>query len=286
MNNHRNVFDVVTGKNGQQIKTIMVNMATYQELWKTIQEFMAADPTYDFREQEKAINPLIFWSIMVNNIIGMRGYSNVLLVNSFRNTNFPELYDNANGRIHYNIVNNIWPIISDYFEVDVNVHVAYPSTHQSFARNIVRHFDVQRITCNKPYVMGDDTYSVDPIPDEKFDAVFLAGIPITEGEEFNAADIKADFASMCTEDFDLIDSFHGQRDTNGHDTEYAIAFNKDLPVTPNRLVGETQDISELAEYINNNMTNLTTSDLANGAEKLRYILPHLGTVIRNEFKVY
>ena len=59
-----------------------------------------------------------------------------------------------------------------------------------------------------------------------------------------------------------------------------------MPSTPNRLVGETQDISELAEYINNNMTNLTSGDSAVNADKLRYILPHLGTVIKNEFKVY
>lgn len=282
--NNRNIFDVVTGKSGASIKTIMLNHGGYQTLWNEVQEFIAADPTYDYREQERFINGFLFWSIVINNIIGLQKYKNVLVVPSFRNSRYSSLWDDNKGKIAANVAGNLWPAITEYFNTDHDVYVAYPDDHGSFARNLIRHFGVSRVSSNQPYILGDDTYQVTVPDDLKFDAVFLAGIPVNEGEQFNATDIKADFASICTEDFDLIDSYHGQSDANGKDTTYAIAFNQELPVLPPRIVGEQKDISEVAEYINNTTVHLDAED--ENAGNLKFILPHLSRVLVSEFKVY
>jgi hypothetical protein len=139
-----------------------------------------------------------------------------LVVPSFRNSRYSSLWDDSKGKIAANVAGNLWPAITQYFNTDHDVCVAYPDDHGSFARNLMRHFDVSRVSSNQPYILGDDTYQVTVPDDLKFDAVFLAGIPVNEGEQFNATDIKADFASICTEDFDLIDSYHGQTAKTPH----------------------------------------------------------------------
>lgn len=279
------LYDVFIEKTDSKTRALLLDENSYGSLWKKIQDFMASDPTYDYTVEQDSINAMIMWSIIINNIIVRLRYNNVLVVPSFRDSNYPSLWDNTVDRIMPNVQSNIWPIINKHFSASTNVYVAYSETHQSFARSLMRHFNVNRIAANKPYVMGDSTYMVDVPDDIKFDAVFLAGIPMNSDETFEANDIKTDFSPVCTMGFDLIDLYETRHD--GGDLGQSVIDGTPLPATQLRITGDTKDTSEMSEHINNTihtMSHLQENEKSIG--NLDVILQRLSEVIRKEFKVY
>lgn len=283
---HQQVFDlVINAEDPSSIQSISLIKQDYDVLWKHVQEFLASDPTYDFRANEKFINEFLTWCFIWNNVMTLMDYKKILVVPSFKNSNYPSLWDDNNQKLPCNLVNNLWICVKQYFKSMGETFVCLPNSHGSFARNFLRSFSVNRIVCNEPYILGDDTFTIDPPKewdsdeDVKFDAVFLAGIP-AEGQTYNAADIKADFAQYCTDDFDLIDAYEGESCVNFFSN---VVNNRELDEPETRLIGETKDLTNISHYINN-CIHVDKSE--EGFENLRYILPRLAEYIQKEFKIY
>lgn len=280
------LFDVIVEKTSETTSSgILLNETNYSELWNRVRDFIASDPTYDYTVEQDNINSLIFWSVIVNNIISGLKYENVLVVPSFRNSNFLSLRDDAAGAIAPNLFNNIWPFINTYFNCSPNVYVAYPDDHNSFARNLMREFGVNRISANKSYVMGDGTYMVDVPDDIKFDCVLLAGHPMNDGETFDANDIKSDFAPVCTVGFDLIDTFDSRN--HGRNVAQSVVDGNTIPPEVPRITGTRRDMSEIAERINSSIhikAHLEENNKALG--NLDALLSRLSEMIKKEFRVY
>lgn len=280
MNNFYDIFIERTTDNTSS--GILVNENNYSELWSRVQDFMATDPTYDYTVEDSNINAVIMWSVIFNNIITQLKYENVLVVPSFRDSNFTSLMGD-DGQLRPNLINNIWPFVNAHFKCNTNVYVAYPDNHNSFARNMMREFAVNRISSNKTYVMGDDSYMVDVPDDIRFDCVLLSGISMNDGESFDVNDIKTDFSPVCTEGFDLIDNY----DSVSREIKQAIIDNEKLPTPTTRLVGERKDMSQVAEHINNSIhikEHLVENEKDIG--NLELVLSRLSEVIKKAFRVY
>jgi hypothetical protein len=279
-----NLFDIIVEKTSETTSSgILLNETNHSELWNRVRDFMASDPTYDYTIEQDNINSMIFWSVIINNIISELKYENVLVVPSFRNSEFPSLRDEDAGRIAPNLVSNIWPFINKHFNCSPDIYVAYPDDHNSFARNLMREFGVSRISANKRYVMGDGTYMVDVPDDIKFDCVVLAGHPMNDGETFDANDIKSDFAPVCNVGFDIIDTFDSHE---SNVVQPVLDGNAILPEVP-RITGTRRDMSEIAERINSSIhikAHLEENNKALG--NLDVILSRLSEVIKKEFRVY
>ena len=280
-------FDIVIdGSDPTNIKSRIMSQEDYTELWTHVQELFAFDPRYDYREQERFINEFLVWALIWNNVMTLQGYKRILVVPSFKNSNFPTMWDDNKQKVYGNLVNNLWVGVKKYFRSHGEPFVCFPNTQNSFARQFMRSFDVSRIECNKPYILGDEDFTIVPPVhwgsdvEIKFDAVFLAGIP-SEGNTYDAEDIKADFAQYCTEDFDLIDAYEG----NSYETFFSnVVNNKELDEPDNRIVGESKDLTNISEIINS--TTINVEQNAEGFDNLRYILPRLAEFIRKEFKIY
>ena len=254
MSHNRDLFNVVIGKTDQTVNSVMVNEDSFGHLERKIIEFIASHPAYDFVREEKFAESFIWQAIGISNMINLLGYQNVLVVPSFRDSAFSTLYDHSEGGLRTNLVSQLWPIVNAHFHQSAYVCTAYPDDHVSFCKDIGRHFESGEVSSNKRYVMGDDTYWVHS--DILFDAVFLAGQPLDVGQTFVASDIKNDFASMCTEDFDLIDLYERE----DFSARLAVRNGTPLPPRPTRLTGENKDIREFAEHINNSSIKLSSSD--------------------------
>jgi hypothetical protein len=216
MSHNRDLFNVVIGKTGQTVNSVMVNEDSFGHLERKIIEFIASHPAYDFVREEKFAESFIWQAIGISNMINLLGYQNVLVVPSFRDSAFSTLYDHSEGGLRTNLVSQLWPIVNAHFHQSAYVCTAYPDDH----------------------------------------AVFLAGQPLDVGQTFVASDIKNDFASMCTEDFDLIDLYERE----DFSARLAVRNGTPLPPRPTRLTGENKDIREFAEHINNSSIKLSSSD--------------------------
>jgi len=276
-------FFVVKSSDGGEVHSRILTQDGITDLYNKVMEVIAGHPSYDYTEEDMFVKMLILQGICVSNIIAMMGYSKILVVPSFRNSKFPSLYNHGDQDVRYNLINNLWPVINSFFGQDPHIYYTFPSDHVSFCRDLARDFHVDNVVCNKRYVMGDDTFWVENEGIE-FDAVFLAGQPIDDGVTFAAADIKADFASICTEDFDLIEMYD-EEGVDGLSLRNHLKNNTlkshEMPPRRTRLTGEEKDIREICEYINNNTVkiNPTEGNLAN-------IVPRLSTLFQRELKVY
>lgn len=194
---------------------------------------------------------LIIESIFLNNLISLLNYKNILVIPSFKNSKYEYLTD-EDYISHDDICAQAFATINKFFNCSPNVFVAYPPTHDSLMKNLLREFKVHVINSNKMYVMGDESYEITVPEGLKFDAVLLVGIDINEGETFQASDIKNDFSSYCTTEFDLIDFF-------ADDKNVKLRSRKGLEIDEEktRLVGENKNIDDILSFINTNTSKTT-----------------------------
>ena len=213
-------------------------------------------------------------SIFFNNIISSLNYKNVLVIPSFKNSKYEYLTDEYYIS-HGDICAQAFATINKFFNCSPNVFVAYPPTHDSLMKNLLREFKVHVINSNKMYVMGDESYEINVPEGLKFDAVLLVGIDINEGETFQVSDIKNDFSSYCTTEFDLIDFF-------ADDENVKLRARKGLEMgeEKTRLVGENKSIDDIIHFINTNTVKTTKIYEDNG------VLSFLSKTLKRTIKVY
>ena len=276
------MFVVVKSRENDTLESVLVKEKSVSDLYKKVMTSID-NSTYDLESELTFIKMYIMQSICISNFFAASNYNNLLVVPSFKNSRYTTLFDESNQHVRDHIITNLWPCISEHFGQSPNVYYAFPTDHSSFCRDLARDFNVSRVVCNKPYVVGDDTFSVENA-DIQFDAVLLAGQPIEEGTTFAAADIKSDFASICTEDFDLIEmcSPNGisQSEMRTLIVQDELAPHE-LPPRPTVFTGQEKDTREICEYIN------STIKIENDADNFHStIIPKLSYILQREIKVY
>jgi len=279
----KDMFVAVTSRTENSVRSKMINEASVSDLYKMLMTSIG-NSQYDLESELSFIKTFIMRGVLISNFIAASGYRNLLVLPSFKNSLYPTLFDNETQQPRNHIISSLWPSISEYFEQSPKIHYAFPIDHSSFCRDLSRDFGVSNVVCNKPYVVGDDTFSVEN-GDIQFDAVFLAGQPVEEGTTFAAADIKSDLASICTEDFDLIEMCN----PIGYDIVSMwrhVADNTllshQMPPRPTVFTGQEKDTREISEYINSTMKYDTDPDVP----QVSNLVPRISKILHREIKVY
>ncbi|MAI05263.1 MAG: hypothetical protein CMA07_06085 [Euryarchaeota archaeon] len=266
-------YIVVKSKTGNEINSIIVSDKDLEQLEGIIREVIASYGAYDYLQEEPFIKSMIWQAICLSNIITLTGYQEVLVIPSWRDSNFSTLYNQHEKKVRDNLVSNLWPIINAYFDQTPNVYIAFPVDHESFMKELCitfgawadneYHFGMES---NKRFVMGDDTFEVyyrEEYEDETYDAVVLCGQDVPEGTVFDAQDIKNDL----------------KYSTGLYDT---VLIDIHQPSADNRIMGTTRDTREIFEYINNNTVLLDSSDLP----ELGDALPNMASTLQQQIRVY
>ena len=276
------MYTVLINRNDDIFNGILTNPDSIHRCKTRIEDVMYRESAYTTSIysptfQPRAAPKMIASSIILNNVVSALNYQNVLLIPSFKNSNHQTLLDD-DDIMSPNISSNSFPIITNYFNCSPNIYVALPNDHSSFMIRLYQEFNVNVISSNQMYVMGDETYEISVPDGVVFDAVILGGININQGETFQASDIKNDFSQYCTPEFDLIDIYE---DNEG--VIIPMKTGREWNEEKIRLTGTTKDLTEIFEYINNNTLpkdNFYDEYLANN------LVPVMSKAMKRIIKVY
>ena len=274
---HSTLNNVVIGKEHGEVRSVLISYESDINLKTAIRQTIKGYTNTKLTDKILGTEYHIVMGLLGNNLLALKEYNNVLFVPSFKNSKFPSLLD-ANYKVQMsNASQHMIPIINAYYETTPNVYVAYPVEHTSLYNDLHIQFDCGVVESNKMYSMGVEDYTVTNIPEGvKFDCVYLAGHDIDEGVTFSAEDIKSDFASVCTDDFDLIDDYQD------HNLRLEVHRNNETPSVPDRLTGTQKDIREELSYIS---TNTIRSDGWN-LEVWQTVSKRLSDLLDKTIKVY
>ena len=257
---------VVLNKTDNSYQSTLMSDANYHVL------SVAFADALDLTEERDASFPIIE-SIFINNIISSLAYSNVLVIPQGTG----DYTDIVNNHISKgDLASQSFAVINKYFDCQPNVYIAYPEVTEGSTQRLIREFNVNTIVSNKPYVIGDETYTVTKPDGVSFDAVILAGIDINEGETFSASDLKNDFAQYCTTDFDLIDMFADD------DNNKAKIYAGEEPLArDDRITGVEKNIDEILNTI-----NTTTIRFSSQSDTVANTMSRFASAAKRFIKVY
>jgi hypothetical protein len=144
---------------------------------------------------------------VLDGMLTLSGYQNILVVTSFENNTYDRLRD-RNYRPIKSAGDHMLPIVHKTNESEGNIYVTKVRNSENYYAKLYEEFDI-------PFVDVDSCFRIDQDfkikTDVKFDAVVLLGCESYKKGKFNKSDIKAKFAKYCTDDFDLIDVYRGDR---------------------------------------------------------------------------
>jgi len=259
---------VVLNKSDSSYQSTLMSDESYHVLSSSFAEVL------DLTEQQDAIFPILE-SIFINNIISSLGYSNVLVIPQGTG-DFTDIVDNHISK--GDLSSQSFSVINKYFDCQPNVYIAYPEVTEGYTQRLIRDFNVNTVTSNKPYVIGDETYRVTAPDGVSFDAVILAGIDINEGETFSASDLKNDFTevSAILSDFDLIDMFADD------DNNKAKIYAGEEPLSrDDRITGVEKNIDEIINTI-----NTITIRFSSQNDTIANVMSRFSSLVKRFVKVY
>lgn len=210
------------------------------------------------------------------NVVAHRGYDNVLVIPNFTNSKYTFI-EEQNGLLAQNIAPSMIAMMGKIFGGTTQFFTAF-TEEQNFAKSLLRKNRCHVLISNKMYEMGDETYEITVPEGVEFDAVVLCGIDINEGESFSASDIKDDFASYCTSDFELMDIY---ADYDRVLRKYEN--NEEFLPEVDRLTGETKDLTATFDFIN---TYSIRKDGYGDDNFVNNRLPQITAVLQRSVKVY
>lgn len=275
---HSSLNNVVMGMEHGEVRSVLVSHQTDIDLKTAIRETIKGYTSDRLTDKILGTEFHIPMGLLGNNLLAIKEYENVLFVPSFKNSKFPSLLD-ANYKVQMsNASQHMIPIINAYYETTPNIYVAYPVEHTSLYNDLHIQFECGIVESNKMYSMGLEDYTVTNIPEGvKFDCVYLAGHDIDEGVTFSAEDIKSDFASVCTEDFDLIDDYQD------HNLRLEVHRSNPMPSVPDRITGTQKNIDEEISYVSINTIRPDAFKVPQAQETL---IDKIDVLLKKTIKVY
>lgn len=175
------------------------------------------------------VNDVFNYCPMFLNYLAIKGYKKILFVGHFNagqkswtiNRKMDRVLHQSptyNSRDDTMVDPNIWlqflPIVRmayGYNSFDMHTLVPKEGKHRGIMNALYRRYECDLINCNKQYKKGRVNMSIDRLPDTQYDCVVLAGVPKDEQDQdlISHHHIRAEFASYCTENFDIVDLRYG-----------------------------------------------------------------------------
>lgn len=175
------------------------------------------------------VNDVFNYCPMFLNYLAIKGYRKILFVGHFNagqkswtiNRKMDRVLHQSptyNSRDDTMVDPNIWlqflPIVRMAYGYDsFDMHTLVPSErkHRGIMNALYRRYECDLINCNKQYKKGRVNMSIDRLPDTQYDCVVLAGVPKDEQDQdlISHHHIRAEFASYCTGNFDIVDLRYG-----------------------------------------------------------------------------
>ena len=146
---------------------------------------------------------------VLDGMLTLSGYNNILVVTSFEDVNYDRLRD-RNQRPINSAGDHMLPIIHKLNGSHGNLYVTKVVNGDSFYTKLYDQYGIASVESNSYFKIDGDLKLK---TDVKFDAVIMLGCESYKTGKFSVKEVKAKFAKYCTEDFDLIDVYRGDRRT-------------------------------------------------------------------------
>lgn len=181
----------------------IINLDTKETILREIRDLMKFRGKSPHRND---LTTLFTDGCVLDGMITLAGYENILVVTSFEDSNYTRLRD-RNYRPVNSAGDHMLPIVHKLNGSSGNMYVTKVTGGDSFFTKLYDHYGIASVPCNSYFKLDGDLKIK---TDVKFDAVVLLGCDSYKKGKFSAKDIKAKFAKYCTEDFDLIDVYRNK----------------------------------------------------------------------------
>lgn len=147
---------------------------------------------------------------LLDGMLTLAGYDNILVVTSFEDKNYDRLRDRTQRPVK-SAGDHMFPIVNSMNGSHGNIYVTSVPNGDSFFTHLYNHYNINTVDCDS-YFKVDNDFKLRNVS-VKFDAVVLLECESIKKGGFRASDVKAKFAKYCVEDFDMIDVYRGDRRT-------------------------------------------------------------------------
>lgn len=183
----------------------IINLKTKEDLLNSIGDVQSKFGSKSIHAND--ITTLLTDGCVVDGMLTLSGYQNILVVTSFENGMYDRLRDNRYRAIK-SAGDHMMPIIHKVNGSEGNIYVTKVRNSENYYEKLYQEFDI-------PFVEVDSYFRLDGdfkiSTSVKFDAVVLLGCESFKRGKFSASDIKKKFARYCVEGFDLIDVYRNDR---------------------------------------------------------------------------
>jgi hypothetical protein len=145
---------------------------------------------------------------LLDGMLTLAGYDNILVVTSFEDRNYDRLRDRTQRPVN-SAGDHMFPIVNSMNGSHGNIYATSVPNGDSFFTHLYGHYNINMVDCDS-YFKVDNDFKLRNVS-VKFDAVVLLGCESIKKGNFRASDVKAKFAKYCIEDFDMIDVYRGDR---------------------------------------------------------------------------
>lgn len=145
---------------------------------------------------------------LLDGMLTLAGYDNILVVTSFEDKNYDRLRDRTQRPVN-SAGDHMFPIVNSMNGSHGNIYATSVPNGDSFFTHLYDHYNINMVDCDS-YFKVDNDFKLRNVS-VKFDAVVLLGCESIKKGNFRASDVKAKFAKYCVEGFDMIDVYRGDR---------------------------------------------------------------------------
>tara|TARA_S200002703_G_scaffold116723_1_gene102231 strand:+ start:1281 stop:2051 length:771 start_codon:yes stop_codon:yes gene_type:complete len=143
---------------------------------------------------------------VIDGMVSVNGYQNILVVTSFEDSSYPRLVVDENPVLSAG--DHMFPIIHKVNESYGNIYVTSVNNSNSVYQKLYDRYGVESVRSESVFRL-DQPFKL--YTDIKFDAVVILGSEAKGKHSINT--IKEKFSKYCTEKFDLIDVYRGDSRT-------------------------------------------------------------------------
>jgi hypothetical protein len=174
---------------------------------KIVGDIRKCIPSYNGKHTKvNDVTSMVTDASILDAMIAVSGYENILVVPSFENNDYPKLRDGRYRPIR-SAGDHLFPIVHTVNETHGNIYVAQPKLGNIFD-DLYAMYDINVIHCDSWFKI-DGSFHLAENDAPKFDAVVLLGNEGYKEGSFNPQAVKAKFARHCTDDFQLVDAYRG-----------------------------------------------------------------------------
>lgn len=230
-------------------ETNIINLKRKQEM---MHELLVASRYKSNHTQRKRNDFITLFTdgCLLDGMLTLSGYDNILVVTSFEDKNYDRLRDRTQRPVN-SAGDHMFPIVNSLNGSHGNVYVTSVPNGDSFFTHLYDHYNINTVDCDS-YFKVDNDFKLRNT-NVKFDAVVLLGCESMKKGNFRAKDVKAKFSKYCVEDFDMIDVYRGDRRTlTGGTKSITNTRNKMIECvnTPMRVYDEKTRINKVANVWN------------------------------------